>query len=103
MSAQVLDTALSRHVHLETEQREAVRRMTSARGVEVIAGFAGAGKSAAVAAARDAWAPEGYRVHGAALSGIAAENLEKASGVESRTLASWELAFKEGRAVLTTR
>ena len=36
-------------------------------------------------------------MRGAALSGIAAENLEKSSGVESRTLASWELAWKSGR------
>ena len=70
--------------------------MTSARDIEVLAGLAGTRKSAAVAAAKDAW---GVRLsgRGAALSGIAAENLEKSSGVESRTLASWELAWKSGR------
>ncbi len=98
-----LEEAQKAQADLLRRQREAVRRMTSARGVEVIAGFAGSGKSAAVAAAREAWATEGYRVYGAALSGIAAENLEKASGVESRTLASWELALKEGRAQLSAR
>src|SRR5215472_1169900 len=93
----VLASALAKHSGLSSEQREAMRQMTSPRGLEVVAGFAGAGKSAAVAAARDAWEASGYRVHGAALSGIAAENLEKSSGVESRTLASWELAWKNGR------
>ena len=92
-----LTSAISRHVELSSEQREAVRQMTSARDIEVLAGLAGTGKSAAVAAAKDAWEASGYRVRGAALSGIAAENLEKSSGVESRTLASWELAWKNGR------
>jgi ATP-dependent exoDNAse (exonuclease V) alpha subunit len=95
------DTALlstiSNHPELSSEQREAIRQMTSARGIEVLAGLAGTGKSAAVAAAKDAWEASCYRVRGAALSGIAAENLEKSSGVESRTLASWELAWKKGR------
>jgi Ti-type conjugative transfer relaxase TraA len=40
-------------------------------------------------------------VLGGALSGIAAENLERASGVESRTLASWEKAWHEGVERLT--
>jgi Ti-type conjugative transfer relaxase TraA len=98
-----INAALFRHSELSSEQREAVIRMTGPRGLEVIAGAAGAGKSAAVAAARDAWRASGYRLHGAALSGIAAENLEKASGVESRTLASWELAWKNGKGELSRR
>src|SRR5262249_22658867 len=85
-------SAISRHLELSSEQREAVRQMTSARDIEVLTGLAGTGKSAAVAAAKDALEASGYRVRGAALSGIAAENLEKLSGVESRTSASWELA-----------
>jgi Ti-type conjugative transfer relaxase TraA len=93
----VFASTISKHLELSSEQREAVRQMTGARDIEVLAGLAGTGKSAAVAAARDAWEASGYRVHGAALSGIAAENLEKSSGVESKTLASWELAWKNGR------
>jgi Ti-type conjugative transfer relaxase TraA len=93
--------ALLDHSQLSGEQREAVRQMISPRGIEVIAGSAGSGKSAAVALAKQVWEASGYRVHGAALSGIAAENLEKSSGVESRTLASWELAWREGRAKLS--
>jgi Ti-type conjugative transfer relaxase TraA len=98
-----LASTLSNHSGLSSEQREVVRQMTSPRGLEAIAGFAGTGKSAAVAAARDAWEASGYRVHGAALSGIAAENLERSTGVESRTLASWERASRNGRAEILSR
>jgi Ti-type conjugative transfer relaxase TraA len=94
---------VSNRSELSYEQREAVRQMTRPRGIEVIAGFAGSGKSVAVSAAREAWEASGYRVRGAALSGIAGENLEKASGVESRTLASWELAWKNGKAEFSSR
>jgi Ti-type conjugative transfer relaxase TraA len=94
---------ISKHPELSSEQREAVRQMTSARDIEVLAGLAGTGKSAAVAAAKDVWDASGYRVRGAALSGIAAENLEKSSGVESRTLASWELSWKNGRDGVSNR
>ena len=95
--------ALGRHSYLSAEQQEAVRFVTSERSIEALTGFAGAGKSAAIAAARDAWQAEGYRVLGGALSGIAAENLQRESGIESRTLASWEKAWQEGRERLNQR
>src|SRR5271166_2835659 len=97
------DRALDRHAYLGAEQREAVRFVTSGRQIEALTGFAGAGKSATLAAARDAWEMQGYRVLGGALSGIAAENLHRESGVESRTLASWEKAWRDGREQLARR
>jgi Ti-type conjugative transfer relaxase TraA len=95
--------AFNRHSYLSAEQQEAVRFVTSERSIEALTGFAGAGKSATIAAARDAWQAEGYRVLGGALSGIAAENLQRESGIESRTLASWEKAWQEGRERLNQR
>ena len=53
--------------------------------------------------ARDAWEHEGYNVRGASLSGIAAENLEAGSGISSRTIASLEYQWKQGREQLSER
>src|SRR5216684_687523 len=97
------EAVLARHNYLSAEQQETVRFITSERSIEALTGFAGTGKSAAMAAARDTWQAEGYRVLGGALSGIAAENLQRESGVESRTLAAWEKAWREGRERLSKR
>jgi Ti-type conjugative transfer relaxase TraA len=92
-----LSSALSKSPKLSVDEREAVRHLTRPRNVEAVAGLTGTGKFAAIAAAKDAWERSGYRVRGATLRGIAAENLEKHSGVESKTLASWELEWKNRR------
>ncbi|WP_312218991.1 Ti-type conjugative transfer relaxase TraA [Brevundimonas sp.] len=76
------------------EQVLAVAHVLSAGCLAAVVGYAGTGKSTALGVARAAWESEGYRVVGAALSGIAAENLEKGSGIPSRTLASLEYAWE---------
>jgi Ti-type conjugative transfer relaxase TraA len=88
---------------LGEEQRDAYRHVTSGRDLAVVVGYAGTGKSAMLGVARQAWEAEGYRVRGAALSGIAAEGLEAGSGIRSRTLASLEWGWKAGRDELTSR
>ncbi|WP_266064788.1 Ti-type conjugative transfer relaxase TraA [Brucella intermedia] len=82
---------------LDVEQVDAVRHATGDAAIAAIVGLAGAGKSTLLDAARTAWEADGRRVIGAALAGKAAEGLEDNSGIRSRTIASWELAWADGK------
>jgi Ti-type conjugative transfer relaxase TraA len=88
---------------LSSEQRAALDHVTEAKGLGVIVGYAGTGKSALLGVAREAWEDAGYRVRGLALSGIAAENLEAGSRIASRTIAAQEHAWANGADHLTAR
>ncbi|MBZ9709313.1 Ti-type conjugative transfer relaxase TraA [Mesorhizobium sp. ESP7-2] len=98
-----LARAAQRGLVLSGEQAEALAHVTDGHGLGVVVGFAGTGKSAMLGVARQAWAAAGYEVRGAALSGIAAENLQSGSGIASRTIASMEHGWGQGRDLLTAR
>ncbi|PDS33692.1 Ti-type conjugative transfer relaxase TraA [Rhizobium anhuiense] len=85
---------------LDPEQADAVHHVTRDNGIAAVVGLAGAGKSTLLAAARLAWESQGRQVIGAALAGKAAEGLEDSSGIRSRTLAAWELAWANGQETL---
>ena len=91
-----VQTALSNRAALSAEQREAVLHVTGDARIAAVVGLAGAGKSTMLAAAREAWEAGGYRVHGAALAGKAAEGLQASSAIASRTLASWQISWARG-------
>lgn len=82
--------------HLSTEQIDAIQHVLSPNQLCTVVGLAGTGKSTLLATAREAWERQGYRVHGAALAGKAADSLQTASGIPSRTLASLEASWKSG-------
>ena len=98
-----IGAAEGRGLTLSAEQRDALDRITGSEGLSSVVGYAGSGKSAMLGVAREAWEREGYQVRGAALSGIAAENLEGGSGIASRTIASLEHAWAQGREQLGPR
>ncbi|HLZ03001.1 MAG TPA: Ti-type conjugative transfer relaxase TraA [Bradyrhizobium sp.] len=98
-----LARAEQRDLVLSGEQSDALGHITDGRDLSVVVGYAGTGKSAMLGVAREAWEAEGYEVRGVALSGIAAENLESGSGIVSRTIASMEHGWGQGRDMLNPR
>ena len=93
----------TRGLVLSGEQADALAHVTDGRDLGIVVGHAGTGKSAMLGVARQAWETAGYEVRGVALSGIAAENLESGSGIASRTIASLEHGWGQGRDMLTSR
>ena len=103
-TAQSLRTvAGSRDLRLGGEQQAALEHIAGKGDLAIVVGYAGTGKSTMLGVARGEWERAGYQVRGAALSGIAAEGLEGGSGIASRTLASMEYQWSQGREQLGPR
>jgi len=86
---------------LSAEQRAAVESITGERHLSVVSGYAGAGKSTMLAAARHTWEAQGKEVYGCALAGKAAKGLRESSGIASDTLAKRLMDLDGGRLTLT--
>ncbi|HUB16304.1 MAG TPA: Ti-type conjugative transfer relaxase TraA, partial [Acetobacteraceae bacterium] len=94
---------LQESTSLGREQAQAYRHVTQMQDLSVVVGYAGTGKSTMLGEARAAWETEGYHVRGAALSGIAAQQLEGGAGIASRTVHSLLFQWEQGREALTER
>ncbi|MBY2930915.1 Ti-type conjugative transfer relaxase TraA [Sphingomonadales bacterium 56] len=97
------DTAERVGLALGSQQKDALAHITGKNDLAIVVGYAGTGKSTMLGVARDEWERAGYQVRGAALSGIAAEGLEGGSGIASRTIASMEYQWEQGRELLGPR
>lgn len=100
---EAVQRARAEGMKLGGEQANALHHALEAPDLALVVGYAGTGKSAMLGVAREAWERQGYTVRGAALSGIAAENLEGGSKIGSRTLASYEHAWGRGTDRLTSK
>ncbi len=90
---------------LTAGQRAAVvGTASSGRGLDLVVGIAGSGKTTALSAVRLAFESDGYRVIGTSTSGQAARTLGRAAGIEpSRTLASLTWRLEHGQLALDDR
>ncbi|WP_327753225.1 Ti-type conjugative transfer relaxase TraA (plasmid) [Sphingobium sp. SJ10-10] len=103
MEQSLRPTAGSEGLVLGGQQEAALAHIIGEKDIAIVVGYAGTGKSAMLGVARDEWERAGYQVRGAALSGIAAEGLEGGSGIQSRTIASMEYQWEQGRELLGPR
>ncbi|MBN9344433.1 MAG: hypothetical protein BGO76_09015 [Caedibacter sp. 38-128] len=87
---------LSKHGGLSPDQKKALYHITSSNRLSCIVGYAGAGKTTALEAAKEIWEAEGYKVYGLAPTGRAAQNLTQ-SGILSQTLHKFLKSHEEGR------
>ena len=86
-----------RFAYLSQEQQQALHYVTGGRRL------AGSGKSSALGAANEAWLAAGASVTGLALAGKAAQSLEGASGIPSRTIHSFLYAHQIGRRTVSAK
>ncbi|WP_051675643.1 AAA family ATPase [Polaromonas glacialis] len=77
-------------------QREAFELLCAGKQLAVVNGAAGTGKSFVLAAMREAYEKEGFKVYGAILQGKTAEDLERDSGIPSRTIARMLIDLQKG-------
>jgi len=93
---------LAQYGGLSNDQDKAIRHMLSSEQISCVVGFAGAGKTTSLEAAKEAWEASGYRVLGLAPTGKAARNLEDC-GIHSMTLHKFLYAQEQGREQISSK
>lgn len=92
----VRQSVLKDYSFLSNEQLNAVNHLTDSKRLGIVMGLAGAGKSTMLEAVRRINEQSGKTIHGVALAGKAADELEKSSGIASRTIASFLHGVRSG-------
>ena len=82
------EAALDRYPQVTGERRAAFWELTDAKGVAVLAGEAGTGKSTTLAAVRDAYETAGYRVIGMSWTNQVVQNLKQDGFRDATTVAA---------------
>jgi Ti-type conjugative transfer relaxase TraA len=93
---------LAKYGGLSLDQQAAIRHMLSSDQISCVVGFAGAGKTTCLEAAREAWEESGYKIVGLAPTGKAARNME-GCGIRSMTIHKFLLAQEQGRERLSAK
>jgi Ti-type conjugative transfer relaxase TraA len=97
----LLDRGPDAREGLDAGQRQAADEIAAGRGLTVIEGFAGAGKSTMLRQAAEDLRFSGYDVIGAAPSGKAAKGLQDSAGIDSNTIAKTLIDIERGDLKLT--
>lgn len=109
LTAKAIDYALARtefdieHDLTESQRRTVVGVCSSGRGLDVVIGVAGAGKTTALQAVRHAYQADGHQIFAAATSGQAARTVGHDAGIESYTVASLLARLERGTVTLDHR
>ncbi len=99
-----LDVVLERRPTLSGEQVAMIEALTQGgHGVEVVSAAVGTGKTYTLDGAREAWETAGFTVIGAALAGIAAQELQASAGIPSSTLTKLNADLRRGEVRLDDR
>jgi len=100
ISDSLIAKTLEDYSFLSTEQVDAVKHLTGKERLGIVMGLAGAGKSTMLEVVRRVNEDTGRKVHGVALAGKAADELEKSSGISSRTISSFIYGLRSGNVEL---
>ncbi|MDQ5883794.1 MAG: Toprim protein [Pseudomonadota bacterium] len=79
----------SNFAYLSQEQKETVLGLTQDQSLAVLIGRAGAGKTTTLKVVSEIYQNSGYKVIGASLAALAAQNLEAEAGIKATTIHSW--------------
>ncbi len=88
---------------LDAEQAKAVHWLCGGPGIGLMSGIAGAGKTTTIQTCHEIWKAEEKEVLGCAVAGRAAKQLQRETGIQSRTLESLLWNLDNGRIQLTAR